>query len=188
MKQHECVPEAQGNHFREKGIKMYQKNNVVIYGLHGVCRIAEITEKDFGGEEKLYYTLKPIFDERSTFFVPVQTECSHKKIRPLLSMEEVKDLIRNISQQETIWIPDEKHRKETYKQIIESGDRTEMMKLVKTLYLRKKDQQKAGKKQHIVDEHFMKEAETVLYDEFAYVLDIDRDKVLPFIKKEIAKS
>lgn len=166
---------------------MYQKDCVVIYGLHGVCRIADITIKDFSGQEETYYILKPIFDDRSTFFVPVKND-SAQKLRPLLSIEEVKLLIESISGQDVIGIEDEKHRKDAYKKIIESGDRGEMMRLIKTLYVRKEEQQKAGKKQHIIDEHFMKEAESILYDEFAYVLQIEKDDIVPYIKKEMEPS
>ncbi|HMM06372.1 MAG TPA: CarD family transcriptional regulator [Clostridiales bacterium] len=166
---------------------MYQKDCVVIYGLHGVCRIADITIKDFSGQEETYYILKPIFDDRSTFFVPVKNDSAHR-LRPLLSIEEVKELIKGISCQDVIGIEDEKHRKDAYKKIIESGDRGEMMRLIKTLYARKEEQQKAGKKQHIIDEHFMKEAESILYDEFAYVLEIKKDDIIPYIKKEMETS
>lgn len=166
---------------------MYQKNCVVIYGLHGVCRIADVTIKDFSGQEETYYILKPIFDDRSTFFVPVKNS-SAQKLRPLLSIEEVNALIEGISCQDVIGIEDEKHRKDAYKKIIESGDRGEMMRLIKTLYMRKEEQQKAGKKQHIIDEHFMKEAESILYDEFAYVLQIEKDDIVPYIKKEMTAS
>lgn len=165
---------------------MYQIDDVVVYGLHGVCRITEIEEKEFAGEEQLYYTMHPVFDNRSTFFVPVNNAASNKKMRQLLSEGEINELIRTMPQQEEIKVTDEKHRKDAYKVIIESGDRGEIMRLVKTLYERREAQQKAGKKQHLVDERFMKEAETVLYDEFAYVLNIERDSVVDYIKKELA--
>lgn len=167
---------------------MYQIDDVVVYGLHGVCRIAEIEKREFAGEEQLYYTMKPVFDNRSTFFVPVENELSKKKLRRLLSPKEVKELIHGIPHQDAIGIADEKHRKETYQKIIESGDRMEIIRLVKTIYERKNAQEKAGKKQHLIDERYMKEAETVLYDEFAYVLKIKREDVLPFIQKELGIS
>lgn len=183
-----CAPEAPVTHNSGKrGEEMYQINCVVVYGLHGVCRIADITEKDFSGQEEIYYILKPIFDDRSTFFVPVKNESAHK-LRPLLSSDEVKSLINSIARQDVIGIDDEKHRKDAYKKIIEGGDRCEMMRLIKTLYLRKIEQQKAGKKQHIIDEHFMKEAETILFDEFAYVLEIEKEDIIPYIKKEMELS
>ena len=53
------------------------------------------------------------------------------------------------------------------------------------------DQQKlklkeAGKKLHTSDEQFFREAEKVIYDEFALVLNLRYDEVLPFIVKEIS--
>ncbi|MGN0962304.1 MAG: CarD family transcriptional regulator [Clostridia bacterium] len=166
---------------------MYQVDDVVVYGLHGVCRITQIEPKVFAGEEQLYYTMKPVFDDRSTFFIPAGNELSDKKLRPLLTPGEIKELIRSIPTQKTIGITDEKHRKETYRQIIESGDRCEIMRLVKTLHKRRKDQQKAGKKQHLTDERFLKEAETVLGDEFAYVLQLDRAEIASYIKEQLGE-
>lgn len=166
---------------------MYQIDDVVVYGLHGVCRITEIQPREFAGEEQLYYTMKPVFDNRSTFFVPTENQASCKKMRELLSPEEIRALILTIPSQGAIGITDEKHRKDTYQKIIESGNRNEILRLIKTLHERRKAQQKAGKKQHLIDERFMKEAETVLFDEFAYVLNIDRANVVTFIKEELSR-
>ncbi len=38
---------------------------------------------------------------------------------------------------------------------------------------------------HIADERFLNEAEKLLYEEFAHVLQIERNQVLPFILKQI---
>ena len=160
---------------------MYRIDDVVVYGLHGVCRITEIEEKEFAGETHLYYTMRPIFKERSTFFVPV----NNGKIRDLLTPDEIKQLVHTIPQQKSIEVQIEKHRKDTYKKIIESGDRSEILRLIKTLCLRLDAQQKAGKKPHLIDERYLKEAETVLYDEFAFVLNIERGSVPDYIKTEL---
>ena len=47
------------------------------------------------------------------------------------------------------------------------------------------EQQKNGRRLHITDERFMKEAEKMLYEEFAYVLNIRKDQVLPFILNQV---
>ncbi len=167
---------------------MFHIDDVVVYGLHGVCRITEIEKREFAGEEQLYYTMKPVFDKRSTFFVPAENELAGKKLRTLLSDEEVRSLIRSLPEQQPIGVSDEKHRKEAYQRIIESGDRAEIMRLVKTLYHRRLKQEKAGKKPHLVDERFLKEAEDVLCDEFAYVLRLDKDEVTTRIRKELKKT
>lgn len=164
---------------------MYQINDVVVYGLHGVCRITEIEEREFAGETQPYYTMHPVFNDRSTFFVPVNNEKSKKKVRDLLTPQEISALIRSMPQLEEIQVQNEKHRKIIYKEIIESGDRAEIIRLIKTIYVRREAQLKAGKKQHLIDERFLKEAETSLYDEFAFVLNIDRESVIPHIKNEL---
>ena len=56
---------------------------------------------------------------------------------------------------------------------------------VRALYLRKQRQEAAGRKFHVADEHFLHDAEKILYDEFAHVLQIKRDQVLPFILEQI---
>ena len=42
-----------------------------------------------------------------------------------------------------------------------------------------------GRKMHTVDRYFMKEAEKKLHEEFAYVLNIKPDEVIPFILDQI---
>ncbi|MGN0625751.1 MAG: hypothetical protein ACI4I8_05750, partial [Oscillospiraceae bacterium] len=72
-----------------------------------------------------------------------------------------------------------------YQQILSGGDRTELIKMIKALYFHQKEQQKNGKRLHIPDERFLKDAENMLYEEFAYVLKIRKEQVLPFIMEQV---
>ena len=65
------------------------------------------------------------------------------------------------------------------------SDRTALVRMIKTLYQHQQKQQRRGKKLHVVDERFMKEAERILYEEFAHVLNIQKEQVVPFIMEEI---
>ena len=47
------------------------------------------------------------------------------------------------------------------------------------------EQAAKGKKLYKNDEKVMKEAEKMLYEEFAHVLDIRPDQVLPFIMQQV---
>ena len=47
---------------------------------------------------------------------------------------------------------------------------------------------KTGKKFHIADERIMREAEHKLHGEFAYVLNIKLDEVVPFIMGELQQA
>ena len=59
------------------------------------------------------------------------------------------------------------------------------VKLIKTLYFQKKSQKNKNKSLRDTDKRFMKDAERMLYEEFAHVLKIERDQVLSFIIEQI---
>ena len=42
------------------------------------------------------------------------------------------------------------------------------------------------KKLHSADERILGEAENMLYDEFAFALDIPRDEVIPYIRSHVS--
>ena len=60
---------------------MFQKNDTVVYGVHGVCKIDDITKKEFMGSQKEYYVLKPISDSAATLYVPIHNEKLLEKMR-----------------------------------------------------------------------------------------------------------
>jgi CarD family transcriptional regulator len=165
----------------------YTTNDTVLYDTR-VCKILEISERDFRGQRIEYYALKPLSEFNATIFIPVGNEALTAKMRRVLSVEEIHALIRAIPQEKTIWIDDELARRERYRKILEDGDPMELLRLIKTLYLRGQSQKDAGKKAPADDTHFMNDAEKILYEEFAHVLDIKRDQVLPFILEQIAYS
>lgn len=164
---------------------MYQIHEIVLYSTQGVCEIKDIVEKQVGGKQVCYYVLKPLYDDKSTVFVPVDNPALTAHMRRTLSAQEVYKLVRAMPEEECIWIEDESLRRDQYKQILLSGDREKMVRLMKTLYLHRLSQKSKGKKLHSMDEHLLKEAEKLLYEEFAYALHIECDQVEPFILQQI---
>ncbi|MBQ8276411.1 MAG: CarD family transcriptional regulator [Clostridia bacterium] len=163
----------------------FRVDDTVLYGTEGVCRIAEISEQNFMGEPKLYYVLKPVYAGRSTVFVPLDNEALTAKMRRVLSPEEIYTLIRTMPSEEALSIDDDHARRDHCRAVLNGGDRAAMVGMIKALYLRKQRQETAGRKFHVADEHFLHDAEKILYDEFAHVLQIKRDQVLPFILEQI---
>lgn len=164
---------------------MYNVNDTVMYSSYGVCRIEEITERDFSGEMIEYYVIRPVGDNKNTFYIPTNNEKLTGQIRTILSEEEINELIKIMPDENFNWIEDEYQRKLEYRRIIEDGDRQELIQLIKALYIHQQNQRANKKKLHSSDEHFLRDAETMLYDEFAYVLNISREQVLPFIQSNI---
>lgn len=164
---------------------MIEINDTILYGTEGVCTVVDIVQRDFGGKSIPYYVLQPVYNNRSTIYVPVHNEALTAKMRRVLSKEEIYQIIQAMPSETSIWIEDEPERKETYKQILQQGDRIELVRMIKALHQHQLDQRAKGKHLHTADEHFFKEAEKLLYDEFALVLDIQPDEVLPFILQQL---
>ncbi len=164
---------------------MFEKDDVILYGAHGVCKIVELVEKEYGGIRKMYYELKPIYHDTSVLYVPVDSEILISKMKKILSAEEIYALIQSIPEEKALWIDDDRERKSRYKEILESGDRLKLVRMIKALYLHQQEQEKKGRHLHVADERFFKAAEKILYDEFALVLHIEPQQVLPFVLQQI---
>ena len=167
---------------------MYQKNDIVMYNTQGVCKITDIIMKDFGGEQIQYYVLKPVASETAVIYIPVDNEQLTGKMCHVLTADEIYEIIRSLTQEESTWIENEQERKEEYKRIMAQGDRKALITMIKTLYLHKQNLKLQGRKLHVADERFFKEAEKILYDEFALVLHIDAEQVVPFIMEQIENA
>lgn len=165
---------------------MFNINDTILYGTEGICKITEITSKKFGNKSMEYYVLKPMYNNsNSTVYVPTSNSKLIDKMRPISSPEEINTIINNISNEDCIWISDENTRKNKYTEIISKGNQKILMILIKTLYLHQEDQKAIGKTLHMSDKNFLKVAEKLLYDEFAHVLNIKPEQVLPFIMESI---
>lgn len=165
---------------------MFNVNDMVIYGTDGVCRITDITVKSFADTSAEYYVLQPVRKKgQSTVFVPVHNEKLTSKMQYILSTDEIRELINSMPDEDLLWLDDENARKLQYKEILSTGDRQSLIRLIKTLYLHQQKLQANGKKLHASDDRFFKEAEKMLYNEFAHVLNIKPDQVLEVIMTQL---
>ena len=67
------------------------------------------------------------------------------------------------------------------KEILASGDHLELIKMIKAIYAQKKEREAEGKRLHMSDEHFMRDAEQLLYNEWQYVLNVDKAGLIAYI-------
>ena len=96
-------------------------------------------------------------------------------------------MIRKMPEEEPLTFDDPAQQKAVCTRILRSGDRRELIRLIKTLHQRQKARREQHKKPCVQDDRFMKEAERQLYDEFAFVLNLSPEEVLPYILKELEK-
>lgn len=165
-----------------RNLAVLKVNDVIIYGSQGVCKIVDITEKSMTGAKKKYYVLKPVADQGATIYAPTDNAHVLKKMRRLLSEAEINQLIDSMPAETGIWVKNDNDRKEIYKQILAGGNHVELIKMIKAIYAHKKERETEGKRLHMVDGHFFKDAEQILYNEFQYVLHLNsKDELMQYI-------
>ena len=167
---------------------MFQVNDVVIYGHHGFCEITNVgtLKMPMADQEKLYYTLRPVYHKESSVYAPVE----NRKIvmRSVITKEEAENLIQNIPRIETVWIVNEKAREVQFKEAMQTCDCEELVKIIKTLYLRKQQRLESGKKVTVVDEKYFRQAEDKLYEELAYALGMEKKQVGTYISQHMEEK
>ena len=167
---------------------MFQVNDVIIYGAQGVCKITGTEEKSVGGKKKTYFVLKPVDDKGATIFAPTDNAIVLNKMRRLLTEDEIHQLIDSMPDKDAVWVENENERKELYRSILAKGDHRELIKMIKAIYAHKAQREAEGKRLHMSDERFFKDAEQILYTEFQYVLGLSgKDDLLTYILKRIEK-
>ena len=135
---------------------MYQVGQLVVYGIHGVCRISQIQDRVVDRVSRRYLVLEPVNRSGSQYFVPerVRTDC---------------------------WIVDENRRKQFYRELSGSGSREKLAQTVYNLYLHRQRQKSCGKRLHICDENFLHDAEKILAGEIQAVLGYTNAEALEYL-------
>ncbi|WP_243109924.1 CarD family transcriptional regulator [Clostridium sp. E02] len=165
---------------------MFQVNDLVVFGTHGICKVKSIGNLQMyaADEERLYYTLKPLYEEhQSAVYTPVDNRKT--PIRPASTREEAIKLIDQIPEIETIWVLDDRQREGKFKELMLKNDCTGWMQIVKTLYLKKQKRLAEGKKNTAKDDLYYSMAEDLLYGELAVALDVDKTKIKNMITKRV---
>lgn len=162
---------------------MFEVGDNIIHGGSGACRVENIGAINTGVKGRIYYTLVPYYIKGSSVYTPVDSDKVF--MRPVMTKEEVMDLINDIKDIETLWVKDEKKREEIYKNAIRSCDARELVKIIKTIYLRRKIRIAEGKKLTYSDEKYYRIAEDNLYGEVAVALSMTKDEAKEFVENKV---
>lgn len=163
---------------------MFNKGDLVLYGMYGICEISDISTVDISGVDKdrLYYVLHQK-TENGTIYVAVDGDTSG--MRKLISKEEALEIISKISDLEPLNLKDEKRPEAEYKEALQKYDCIETLKLIKCIYKRKKLRIAEGKRATTADDKYMRRAEDVFYQEIGAVLGIPKNQVLDYLINQI---
>lgn len=161
---------------------MKQIGDFIVYR-KDVCRIANIKKNHLNNMD--YYLLIPIDDESLHIDVPVDNRMGY--LRDLITKEEVEEIIKRIPNISVIE-SDEKRLESEYRNLLSEGTHENLIKIIKTAYLRNKDRLDNKKKISDKDNHYFEIAEKYLYNEFRVVLKMDYDEVKNYVINQVLNS
>lgn len=152
---------------------MYKINDLIIYKKE-VCKIIEIIPNYYKNQD--YYLLSQLSDNSLTIKIPI----NNKEIRPLITKEEVNKIIKKIPNIKIIE-SDTKTLESIYKELINNGTHEDLIKIIKTSYLRNKERIDNNKKTTDKDMYYFNLAEKYLYNEFSVVLNLSYDETKEYV-------
>lgn len=166
---------------------MYSIGDKVVYGNHGVCLIEAVEDRVVDRKTVSYYVLKPLDHGQTQFFIPVHNQVALAKIRPLLTRQELLQILRSSELHADCWIAEENRRKLRYKELVGSGDFAAIAQMVHTLQQHKIRTLEVGRKFHLCDENFLRDGKKILDSEISVVLDIPVGQVPETLHSLIAE-
>lgn len=156
---------------------MFEVGEVVVYK-KDVCRIKEIKEKD----DVKYYVLTPIDDNSLTITVSLDNIA----LRSVITREEAEQIILAIPSIDIIESNDKMIESE-YKKLLYSGQHLDLIKVIKTTYLRNDLRRKNGKKIADKDRDYFEKAEKYFYNEMAVALGMSYLECREYIIKKVSE-
>lgn len=167
---------------------MYQIGDQVVYGMHGVCNVADLEKRNVDGKQVTYLALEPVSQQGSRYLVPTHNPAAMAKVRPLLHREDLERIFSFRAEKQEEWIFNEVLRKHRYRELITGGDFPQLLGMVSSLYRYHKAQSAAGKKMHMCDDNFLRDAEKLLSGEIAVVLDLSPVDALKYLRNKLKED
>ena len=156
---------------------MFKINDYVVYK-RDVCLVKEIKMIS----NKNYYVLSPIDDASLKISVPVENEL----IRPILSMNDANMLIEKIPNICPLTVNDKMIENE-YKNLLNGDSIEDLIRIIKTTYLRNDERKNLGKKIGEKDDTYFKKAERILYNELSLSLNMSYEDVSKYVYNKVSE-
>lgn len=154
---------------------MFIINDYIIYGAHGVCKIIDIEKNNENNHD--YFIIEGIYSN-----ILIKTPVKNKVfMRKVLNEKDATILIESLPEIDTIWINDAKERYKKYNKLLSNGLCKDLMKVIKTLYLRKGNPK--CKSITATDKVILEQAKVKVENEFAIALKIPNEEVEDYIFK-----
>lgn len=146
-----------------------------------VCKIVGVGENKFS--HFVSYSIIPLRDSSLILNIPV----NNKNIRDLMTKEEIDHFINDIP---NIPLIEQSNRQieNDYKYLLASGTPSDLIKIIKTTYLRNQERLSLNKKISDKDHRYFEMAEQYLYNEIAVALNLSYDDAKEYIISKVKQD
>ncbi|NMA50534.1 MAG: hypothetical protein GX951_01625 [Mollicutes bacterium] len=159
---------------------MYKPGDYVVYKTD-VCKVKGTRKNRAKTIE--YYILEPINDKSLIINVPIENKKG--MIRDIISIDKAKELIERIPHIQPLENITDQYIEDTYKRLLYNGDHEDLVKVIKTTYLRNDYRLKNNKKISYRDDEFFNKAEEYLYSELAISLGMSEEETKDYVIKKV---
>ncbi|MFR5876672.1 MAG: CarD family transcriptional regulator [Eubacterium sp.] len=150
----------------------------VVYSTKGICRVENIETKNFDRENRNYFVFVPVFDTKSTYFIPVDYDSSRVHIKTALTGQEAKALMEFAENTDPAeWIANSNERKQVYDNLYKTGTREQIIKVIKAIKKHENNQKALGKQLYATDDRILKGCVNLICGELAFVLDKNPEEI-----------
>jgi CarD family transcriptional regulator len=149
---------------------MYNIGDLVIYSAHGICKINDICEKTVSGITRNYYVLHPMDNKQHlTISIPVNND--KVAILDLIQKEEAQEILESFNYPGVEWYEKANERLTIFSDILSTGDRKEIAKVINTLMRKKIEVELHEKKLYEQDRKLLITSQNILFKELALSLN-----------------
>lgn len=156
---------------------MFKVGEYVVYK-NDVCSIKDIKNNCLNVK---CYVIVPLDDPSLTIDVPVGNKLNN--LRPLISKNEIENIIESIPNIPVI--EENKQLEAEYKALLSTKKHADLIKIIKTAYLRNKERIDNNKKTGAKDNYYFEKAEKCLYTEFSIVLKLSYDETKNYVVDKV---
>ena len=148
---------------------MFNIGDVIVYSVHGLCKVDDICEKTFSDVTRTYYVLHPLDQSNLTINTPID----NNKVVMLKQMDrdEAEELLQSFHQPGIGWIEDVKQRNSKYHHLVQTGDRMEIAKIANTLMRKNLSLKMKNMRMYDQDRKLLQTIQNILFHEMALSLN-----------------
>lgn len=162
---------------------MFNVGDLIMYSTHGICQIDEVCEKTYLDVTKNYYVLHPLNNNKLKISTPVDND--KVMMVEIMDKERAEAILESFKLPGIEWIENNKERNKVYSDIVNSGNREEISKILSTL--KRKNQEAIDDKVKFVDQDkaLLTSLQNILLSELAYSLNVSTDSIFETVDSYI---